>query len=159
MVQIIDNIEKHKGSDAEFGEIMTQWGQMFGKKLVKMLNSNFETHADATVFLKNNVDALLTVASEAKNAKLITMMGAPSIMKMLAKCKEEEVPVADKQEPKPQLAVAETLETKYARVLKANQDKLKAVIPQPLSNAYKTLNLEGSRALTMSETKIMENFD
>lgn len=33
------------------------------------------------------------------------------------------------------------------------------MIPQPLSNAYKTLNLEGSRALTMAETKIMENFD
>lgn len=75
---------------------MSKWAKLFGQKLVKMLNGNFETYADATVFMKENVEALLTVASEAKNAKLITMMGTPNIMKFLASCKQEEVPVEEK---------------------------------------------------------------
>lgn len=91
------------------------------------------------------------------------MLGTPNIMKFLTSC-QKPVAVAEvkpKQDdtPKPSSAVAETLEARYARCLKENQAKLNAVVPQPLSNAYKTLNLEGSRALTMSEMKIMENFD
>jgi len=65
-----------------------------------MLNENFMTHADATVFMKENVEALLNTASEPKNAKLIVMMGTPNIMKFLASCSK---PAEQKQEqPKEQ---------------------------------------------------------
>lgn len=67
-------------------------------------------------------------------------------------------PVAEKPAPQ-KVEEDNSLEARYARRLAQNQEKFKALRPQPHSNAYLTLNLEGSRSLTLNDRAIMEDFD
>jgi len=126
--------------------------------IVAKLVSGFESFADVESFLKKNVDELLTVASEPAKAAMTCMVGTPKIMKFLVSCKDKE-PEEVTPAHQPQNQVEESFEAKYARKLKENQEKMQRIVTAPHSNAYMTLNLEGSRALTMKETKIVEDFD
>lgn len=54
--------------------------------MVIELESGFGNFDDVKKFVKANVDEMLTVASEPKNAKLTVMLGSPAIVNFFVKC-------------------------------------------------------------------------
>ena len=53
-------------------------------------------------------------------------------------------------------SVAETLESRYAKIFAADKAKMAHPIPCPHSSAYCALDLEHSRALTLREQKLVD---
>ena len=125
--KLLNSALAFRGDDAAFAELMKERVTDLVSVLVIELESGFGNYADAQKFVKANVDELLTVASEPKNAKLTVMMGSPAIVGFFNKCHENSPQLVAKEEVKAQLAeeklkpVAETLAQRYARQLA--QDK------------------------------------
>ena len=53
----------------------------------------------------------------------------------------------------------DTIESIYLKKIAAFKQQIAETVHHPHSNAYKTLNLEGSRSLTLAEQKIAEEYD
>lgn len=62
-------------------------------------------------------------------------------------------------EPVAPVQAADSIEAIYLRKLAAFKQQIAETVHHPHSNAYKTLNLEGSRSLTLAEQKIAEEYD
>lgn len=84
--RIMNYILNFQGSDEEFVEAMKQKVTNFVTVMVIELESGFGNSADVQKFVKVNVDEMLTVASEPKNAKLTCMLGSPAIVGFFKKC-------------------------------------------------------------------------
>lgn len=83
---MLQYVSTFSGSDEEFAAKVKDAVTNFVTILVIELESGFGNFTDVQKFVKANVDELLTVASEPKNAKLTVMLGSPAIVGFFAKC-------------------------------------------------------------------------
>jgi hypothetical protein len=105
--RIMNYILNFEGSDEEFAEAMKLKVTNFVTVMVIELETGFGNFADVKKFVKANVDEMLTVASEPKNAKLTVMLGSPAIVNFFVKCHEVK-PEPPVEETKAQVVVVET---------------------------------------------------
>lgn len=85
---LMQSVLTFQGNDTNFAESIKDHVTNLVSVLVIELESGFGNFADASKFVKANVDEFLTVASEPKNAKLTVMLGSPAIVSFFSKCHE-----------------------------------------------------------------------
>jgi len=109
------------------------------KLLVTDLASGFEDFADVECFLKANIVELLTVGSEAKNAKLTSIIGTPPILKFLVSCKpaediflsDEEVPLINDNE---RVEIRSHKDDSEPGVLISDDEEERHLLPQKITD-------------------------
>lgn len=169
--RIFDSILDFDGDDTQFQEMMKKGAEKLIVDLIDELEGGFQNgFDDLLAFFKPNLTQLLKVASEPKQANLVTMFGVPPIMNFINHCQnnanqirgeknkqvitgqEQSKDVEMKEETKDE--ARESLQQRYARVLAEDQETLKKYQSVPNSWAYCSLDLEHSTAITEEEQKL-----
>ena len=153
--------------------MMKKLAEKFVAELIDELEGGFQNgFDDVLAFAKPNITQLLKVASEPKQANLVSMFGVPPIMNFINHCnnnKDKIIDEAQKQKVKVErevnksgdvemkeetkVEVRETLQQRYQRILAQDQAVLSKYQSAPNSWAYCSLDLEHSTVMTDDEQK------
>lgn len=79
--KILSHALTFQGSDQEFAGMIKEQVTNFAQVLMMDLLSGFENKTNVELFVKTNVENVLTECSPPKSAKLITMLGSGPVIK------------------------------------------------------------------------------